>query len=515
MTDFDAVGHATSITYQLRNQSDPQMPVSNSNASPKADAGEKKTVTETIRRLSSVSGWFVPRPSRTDEEKAVGSDESAPNADSPRTLLGENVVAVTAPDEIDTHNLHWFKAALIMIAETISLGILSLPFALSTLGIVPGVILIWVFGFVATYTGFAVWQFKMTHWEMASLAHGLELVFGRWGRYVGHVSQTLMMLFVMSAHVVIFGVAMTELTDHGLCRVWSMAIGAFLCFVVSIPRTMKGNSYYSALSCLSITIATLIALIAIAKANPAATFSTSAKSHAFLPTHLVPFRKSALATSSIILAYNSHLAYPTIINEMSHPRDFPKALIFLETFAICFYTLVAVIIYVFAGQAVASPAIGSASPLVRKVSFGFALPTIIVAGVILALVLAKNLMNVIWRKDIRVATAKSTNAWVSWLAILLAIWVLAWVVANVIPNFGQIVGLIGALFGTWFALGICSVLWLGMNRGRYWVDWRKMALTGANGSIVLVSAALCVVGSYGSILDMVAGGDQQKPFSCG
>lgn len=40
-----------------------------------------------------------------------------------------------------------------MIAETIALGILSLPSALATLGMVPGVILIVGLGLIATYTG--------------------------------------------------------------------------------------------------------------------------------------------------------------------------------------------------------------------------------------------------------------------------------------------------------------------------------------------------------------------------
>jgi amino acid permease len=40
-----------------------------------------------------------------------------------------------------------------MIAETISLGILSLPSVLARIGLVPGLILIVGLGIVATYTG--------------------------------------------------------------------------------------------------------------------------------------------------------------------------------------------------------------------------------------------------------------------------------------------------------------------------------------------------------------------------
>lgn len=71
--------------------------------------------------------------------------------------------------------------AAVMIAETISLGILSLPSALAAIGILPyvrfphqsanrktdlassGVILIIGLGVIATYTGYVIGQFKLAY----------------------------------------------------------------------------------------------------------------------------------------------------------------------------------------------------------------------------------------------------------------------------------------------------------------------------------------------------------------
>jgi amino acid permease len=47
-----------------------------------------------------------------------------------------------------------------MIAETISLGILSLPSVLATVGLVPGFLLILGLGVIATYSGYVIGQFK-------------------------------------------------------------------------------------------------------------------------------------------------------------------------------------------------------------------------------------------------------------------------------------------------------------------------------------------------------------------
>ncbi len=45
---------------------------------------------------------------------------------------------------------------IVMIAETMSLGILSLPSVLAAIGLVPGIILIAGLGILATYTGYVI-----------------------------------------------------------------------------------------------------------------------------------------------------------------------------------------------------------------------------------------------------------------------------------------------------------------------------------------------------------------------
>ncbi|KAK3671874.1 hypothetical protein LTR78_008240 [Recurvomyces mirabilis] len=514
---FDVINHRSARTEQNGSQPDAVMTsypsTLESTSLPQAASMLSKTSSSEAHQASNTYGSV----SGTTTDLTKTSSPPLREKTALVNVQSNHVGHVEAQDDsnvgVEDNNLHWFKAAMIMIAETISLGVLGLPRCLAALGIIPGVILIWSFGLMATYTGFVVWQFKQAHPDMRTLAHGLEMIFGRWGRWVGEVSQSLMLLFVMAAHVVLFGSAMAELTNRGICKVLSMAIGAFTCFIVSLPRTMKGNSYHSALSCCSITIATTIALISIARTNPVAS-SHFGPAYAILPYNLTSFKSAAMASSSIILAFNGHIAYPTIITEMIRPQDFPKALIFLESVAVTFYTIVAVVMYIYAGQGVTAPALGSAEPLVRKVAYGFALPTIVVAGVIMAVVLGKNLYSFTWRRRLHVTTENTFRAWGSWIGILVCLWVLAWIVANVIPIFGQLLGLIGALFGTWFALGFCSMLWLGLNVGRHLEKWKKVVLTAVNVGILLVCAGCCIVGTYGSLMEIIAGGEGGKPFSC-
>lgn len=62
--------------------------------------------------------------------------------------------------------------------------------------------------------------------------------------------------------------------------------------------------------------------------------------------------------------------------ELRDPKDYPKALCLVQSIDITLYVVAAVVIYCFAGQDVTSPALGSASVVVRKVAYGVALPTV-------------------------------------------------------------------------------------------------------------------------------------------
>ena len=94
------------------------------------------------------------------------------------------------------------QAALIMIAETVSLGILSLPSALATIGFVPGIVLIIGLGLLATYTGYVLGQYKAAYPRVHNLADALEVMWGPFGREFGGAAQTIFLIFGRSeSHV--------------------------------------------------------------------------------------------------------------------------------------------------------------------------------------------------------------------------------------------------------------------------------------------------------------------------
>ncbi|KAF2223334.1 amino acid transporter [Elsinoe ampelina] len=412
-------------------------------------------------------------------------------------------------DGVHYKTLRWWQCSLLMIAETISLGILSLPAVISKMGFIPGVLLIVGFGAMATYSGYITGQFKMAHPSVHSFADAGYMIFGKWGEYIISVAQALVFIFIMAAHILAFSIMMNVLTEHATCSLIFASAGTILSFLLSMPRTLRSTSLLSAFSCISITLSVLITMIGVSLLHPHGSPSTTLIT---LPTPTTT-QSYAIGISNIVIAFTGHTAYFSFISELRRPHDFPKALALLQTMAITFYVVVAVVIYYYAGGDVASPALGSASPVVRKVAYGIAAPTIVVAGVVNSHVCVKNIYVRVWRGT-EVMKQRGGRAVWSWLALTAGAWVVAFLIAESIPVFHELLGIMGALFCSWFSLGLPAGFWLWLNKGRLLSGWRKRCLTGVNLGICACCLVVCILGTYGSIKSIMASSAFQKPFSC-
>lgn len=132
-----------------------------------------------------------------------------------------------------------------MVAETISLGILSLPAAVAGLGLVPAIIILIGMGIIATYTGFVIGQFKARYPHITSMADAGEVVMGRFGKELLGGGQMLFLLFLMASHVLTFTDAMNTITEHGTCSIVFGVVGMVLSCFLSLPRTLQKVSWLS------------------------------------------------------------------------------------------------------------------------------------------------------------------------------------------------------------------------------------------------------------------------------
>jgi hypothetical protein len=105
------------------------------------------------------------------------------------------------------------------------------------------------------------------------------------------------------------------------------------------------------------------------------------------------------------------------------------------------YIVTAMVIYRYAGPDVASPALSSAGPLMKKVAYGLAIPTVVIAGVVFGHVACKYIYVRIFRGSAHMHQ-NSFLAIGTWVAIALSVWVVAWVIAESIPVFNELLSLI-------------------------------------------------------------------------
>ena len=61
---------------------------------------------------------------------------------------------------------------------------------------------------------------------------------------------------------------------------------------------------------------------------------------------------------------------------MRDPREFPKSLTMLQVVDTSMYVVTAIVAYRYAGPDIASPALSSAGPVMKKVAYGIAMPTV-------------------------------------------------------------------------------------------------------------------------------------------
>ncbi|KAJ5329581.1 hypothetical protein N7452_009971 [Penicillium brevicompactum] len=389
--------------------------------------------------------------------------------------------------EVKYRTMKWWHCGMLMIAVNISLGILSLPSAVATLGIAPTAILIVFLSGISWYTGFVIGQFKLRHPHVHSMGDAGEILMGRVGREILGTGQLLLLIFLMSSHLLTFTILMNTLTMHGTCTTVFGVVGLIVCFLGALPRTMGKVYWMSVASFASIFIATVVTMVSIGVEADGTAHNDVVRETSFY--------KGFLAVTNIIFAYIAHATFFGFVSETEDPRTFPKSLAMLQIVDTVMYLVTAMVIYHYAGPDVKSPALSSAGPLMKKICYGLAIPTVIVSGVVEGHVACKYIYVRVFRGSDHMHQ-RSFLAIGSWVGIGLAVWTVAWIIAESIPVFNDLLSLISSLFGSMLCYAFPALFWLHMNRGQYFSTLSKGFLTFCNLSILAIAFGICGMGLY-------------------
>ncbi|KAK7744672.1 hypothetical protein SLS53_003561 [Cytospora paraplurivora] len=426
----------------------------------------------------------------------------------------EHSVAQEEPSEINLTPLTWWKAGIVLVAETISLGILSLPSVIAILGIVPGIICIVFIAILSGYSGLVFGEFCMRYPGVDSFG-GVGEVIGRelGGPATGIVfkeflgwCQVIFQIFVMGSHLLTWTIALNTLSSGHQCTVMWAGIGLVIFWLCNTPRNLNVASYLSVVSSLSIFSAVIVTIVDVAIEKPIG-------STALDVARQQGFTSAFLAVTNIAIAFCAHSCFFSVISELRVKTDWIKSLVMLQIIDTILYLVAAVVIYVYVGPDVPSPALSAAgSAVMRKVIWGIALPTIVIAGVIYGHVAGKYVFSRIFGRT-RHFAKRTLVGDLGWVLVELAIWTLAFVISQSIPVFNSLLSLICALFASWFSYGIPGIMWLFLYRGEWLRDWKRMVGLASNIFLVIAGIMFCALGLW-STVDSLSENSSSQPWSC-
>ncbi|KAJ8596533.1 amino acid transporter [Rhizopogon salebrosus TDB-379] len=424
------------------------------------------------------------------------ADDNAPIiAEKQDSGMSKDVFVEDKAHQIQYKTLSWQFVSLLMIAEIVSNGMLSLPSALAVVGIVPALILIVFLGIFGLYTAKLLVDFKLNHLDVHTMGDAGYIMFGPVARELLAFGTVAFAIFGTGSELLSSQQALSTLSNQGMCSMYLVIISGAVCFLISLPRTLDRLAWMGLLSAAVITLAGFVAMIG-AGANP------------------VPGRSLTVAASS-----NFYDAFLAVTNPMQRPQDAMKAAWCLQVFATVFYAVFSIVIYAYIGNTVQSPALFSLPPAWAKATFGIALANFLFSSGLYTHTAAKLVFVRIFRHSEHVYS-HTVLGWTVWIMLCFAGTAVAAVLAIAVPIFSYLIGITASLFAAWYTYGLAGFFWLHdvyhLKGGMDGIRRRPIGTTLAVLTI-LSGAFICAAGTYVSVkltVEAYANGTVGRPFFC-
>ncbi|KAF7195235.1 N amino acid transport system protein [Pseudocercospora fuligena] len=411
----------------------------------------------------------------------------------------------------------WAGAVVLMLKTQIGLGVLGIPLVFDTIGMVPGVICLLALAIMTTWSDYIVGVFKINHPEVYGIDDVGGLIAGRAGYIIMGTVFCLFWIFVAGSAMVSISIALNALSLHGACTAIFVAVAAIIGFLVSSIQTLHKISWIAWVGVVGIISSILVLTIAVGLQDRP---SDAPQTGIFVSDYKItanPSPASAFqALSTLVFAYAGTPAFFSIVSEMREPRQYGRSMFICQGIVTALYLAIGIVVYYFCGSYVASPALGSAGQLFKRICYGLALPGLLASMILLSHVPAKYIFIRIL-KGTRHLSSNTPTHWIVWLSCTAGIALVSYILAEAIPVFGELVSFAGAAFGTLLCLQPMGAMWLYDNWGRSdrGIKWKLMVAWSI--FIIVGGTFLTIAGTYGSIVGIINAldsGSKTSPWSC-
>ncbi|KAE8332601.1 transmembrane amino acid transporter protein-domain-containing protein [Aspergillus sergii] len=402
-------------------------------------------------------------------------------------------------------NVGWLGTTALMMKTQIGLGVLSIPLAFDTLGLIPGVIVLCAIAVITTWSDYIVGVFKLRHREVYGIDDTGALMFGYPGRVLLGGAFCLYWTFVAGSGMLGVSISLNAVSTHGACTAVFVAVAAIVGFMLASIQTLGRISWIAWVGLFGILTAIFIVTIAVGlQDRPYAAPQEGVWVSDYKLFASPTFTQAITSVSSIVFAYAGTPAFFSIVSEMREPRHYTRSLVICQSVVTATYIAIGCVVYYFCGSYVASPALGSAGPTVKKISYGFALPGLLMTTLLVIHLPAKYLFIRILQGS-RHLTANTMIHWATWLGCTSGIAIIAYIIASAIPVFNDLVSLVGALLGTLMSFQPMGCMWLYDNwsKGKVSKSPKWIFMVCWSGFVILSGTFLMVGGTYGSVVSII------------
>ncbi|KAL4913250.1 transmembrane amino acid transporter protein-domain-containing protein [Aspergillus aurantiobrunneus] len=402
-------------------------------------------------------------------------------------------------------NYRWLGTVALMMKTQIDLGVLSIPSAFDTLGLIPGLICMLTIAAITTWSDYMIGVFKLNHREVYSIADAGGLMFGRAGKVSLGGAFCLYWIFVAGSGMLSISIGLNAVSTHAACTAIFVAVAAIVGFFFGSIRTLGRLGFLAWIGLFCILTAIFIVTIAVGiQDRPASAPQEGPWSSDYKIIGNPSFTDAITAVSSLIFAYCGTPAFFSIVSKMRDPRYYTRSLLICQSGVTAIYIVIATVVYYFCGSYVASPALGSAGVTVKKVAYGIAFPGLIVTTTLVIHLPGKMIFVRLLRGSKHLASDSPVH-WLTWLACTFGITIIAYIIASAIPVFDGLVSLVGALLGTLMSFQPMACMWLYDNwsAGKREKSLSWVGMVCWCGFVIGIGTFCMVAGTYGSVVGVV------------
>lgn len=321
------------------------------------------------------------------------------------------------------------------------------------------------------------------------------------------------MVFVSASGLVSISVSLNAISVHATCTAVFMVCAAVLGAICCSIRTLGQITWLGWVGLFSILTAVVTLTISVGVQDRPADAPPNWQKEFYIIGH-PDFAGAMSAVASIVFATSATSTYFGIVSEMRDPRKFNRSMLIAQAFTTAFYIAIGVTVYYYCGQYVSFPALGSAGPLMKRVTYGIAIPGLLVTYTIYSHLPAKYIFVRLLRGSHHLSSSTPTH-WLYWLSCTCGITLVAYIIGSAIPVFSNLVGFIGAFFCPWICMIPFAFMWLHDNYRNNPNRTLGIKLQAAWAVFVILGGLFLMgAGTWSAILALIADSSRTSPWSC-